>query len=353
LEEAELSLPPVEEFGDGGGVHVAHVSELGGLLRVEEFAVGVEHGEGGNSLLEGNVVLFGYVEVFIEAAYVDVDQEEVLVEEFQVGALVEVNVENLAVTAPVAAEIEDDSLVLEAGLFESGGDFGFGIGFGGIEMFLHCGHWGYRLACDWGWGWGWGSGRRVALASEDGSGGSEREERDGCEERGVAVRRSVRDHGVNLPLRLLEWSGVVDGLPTVEEGGDGFWTGVLELLFAFGIQKISISIDYCEGGDAFGDGHVVFLRDIDIFVHVTDVDVDEDEIFGEEFGVGTLAVVDVEKLAVAAPVAAKVEENAFVLAAGLGEGGGDVGSGVGGLGIEVLVDLIDDLRGGIGRGRYS
>jgi hypothetical protein len=136
LEEAELSLPPVEEVGDGGGVHVAYVSELGGLLRVEELAVGVEDSQGGNSLLQGDVVFFWYVEVFVEAADVDVDQEEVLVEEFEVWALMEVDVENLAVTAPVAAEVEDDSLVLEAGLFESRGDFGFGIGIGGVEMFF-------------------------------------------------------------------------------------------------------------------------------------------------------------------------------------------------------------------------
>ena len=145
----------------------------------------------------------------------------------------------------------------------------------------------------------------------------------------------------------------MDGLPTVEEGGDGFGAGVLELLFAFGVEKISIRVDYGEGGDAFGDGYMVFLRYIDVLVHVTDVDVDEDEIFGEEFGVGALAVVDVEELAVAAPVAAKVEEDAFVLAASLGESGGNVGGGVGGLGVEILVDLIDDLRSGIGHGRYG
>jgi len=150
LEEGELSLPPVEEVGDRGGVHVAHVSELGGLLRVEKLAIGVEDDESGNSLLEGDVVLFGYVEVFIEAADVDVDEEEVLVEEFQVWALMKVDVENLAIAAPVAAEVEDDSLVLEAGLFESRGDFGFRVGFGGVEMFFYCGGRGDWLA--WGRG---------------------------------------------------------------------------------------------------------------------------------------------------------------------------------------------------------
>ena len=78
---------------------------------------------------------------------------------------------------------------------------------------------------------------------------------------------------------------------------------------------------------------------------------DEEEVLFEEFQVGALVEVDVEDLAVAAPVAAEVQDDALVLAAGLGEGGGDVGGRIGGLGVEVLVDLIDDLRGGWRRRR--
>ena len=105
-----------------------------------------------------------------------------------------------------------------------------------------------------------------------------------------------------------------------------------------------------EGGNAFGDGDVVLLRDVDVLVHVTDVDVDDDEVFGEDLGVGTLVIVDVEDLAVTTPVAAEVEEDALVLAAGADEGGGDVGVGVGGLGVEVLVGVRSGLRGRLGRG---
>jgi hypothetical protein len=147
LEKAELSFPPVEELGYGSGIHVAHVAELGGLLGVEKLAVGVEDGESGNSFFKRDVVFFGDVEIFVEAADVDVDEEKVFVEEFQVWGLMEVDVENLAVAAPVAAEVEDNAFVLEAGLLESRSDFGFGIGFGGVEVFLHCGHGGDRLAC--------------------------------------------------------------------------------------------------------------------------------------------------------------------------------------------------------------
>src|SRR5882757_1532993 len=92
-----------------------------------------------------------------------------------------VDVENLAVAAPVAAEVEDDSLVLEAGLFESRGDFPFRVGFGGVEMLLYRRHRGDRLACG-----GWRC-RLVALATEDCSGGSEGEECDRGEERSTPV----------------------------------------------------------------------------------------------------------------------------------------------------------------------
>ena len=70
------------------------------------------------------------------------------------------------------------------------------------------------------------------------------------------------------------------------------------------------------------------------------------EVLGEEFGIGTLAVVVVQNLAVAAPVCAEVEDDAFVLAAGGDHRGGDVGTGVGGLGVEVPVDHEDRLSRG-------
>ena len=67
--------------------------------------------------------LLGDVEVLVEVADIDVDEEEVLVEELEVRGLVEVDVEDLAVAAPVAAEVEDDPLVFEAGLLEGGRRF--------------------------------------------------------------------------------------------------------------------------------------------------------------------------------------------------------------------------------------
>ena len=58
--------------------------------------------------------------------------------------------------------------------------------------------------------------------------------------------------------------------------------------------------------------------------------------FCQQIGVGGLVEVEVEHLAVAAPVAAKVEDHALVLALCLGQPGGDVSRGIGGLGVDVL-----------------
>src|SRR5260370_32415383 len=104
-------------------------------------------------------------------------------------------------------------------------------------------------------------------------------------------------HGGPLPFTIFGGGQGGGRVSTVEEGGDGFGGGVLELLLAFGVEEIAVSVDYGEGGYAFGDGDVVLLRDIDVLVHVTNVDVNEDKVFGEEFGVRTLVIVDVEDLA--------------------------------------------------------
>jgi hypothetical protein len=105
-------LPLLEEGSDRGGIHVTHLLELAVSLAVKEAAVGVQDGEGGDALLERDAVLVGEVGVVVVVADVDVDEDEALVKELDIGLLMEVNVEDLAVAAPVAAEVEDDTLVL-------------------------------------------------------------------------------------------------------------------------------------------------------------------------------------------------------------------------------------------------
>ncbi len=102
----------------------------------------------------------------------------------------EVDVEDLAVAAPVAAEVEDDALVFGAGLLEGGGDVGFGIGFGGVEMLLDRGWGGDGLTfCGFGLAGLLLQPRTEAVAASASKG----EGRDACF---VAVRRGAGDHGV-------------------------------------------------------------------------------------------------------------------------------------------------------------
>ena len=126
-------------------------------------------------------------------------------------------------------------------------------------------------------------------------------------------------------------------LPSLEKRGDGFRGCVLELLLAFGVEKFAVGVENSEGRNALRDGNVVLLRDVDVFIHVADIDVDKNEVFVEELGVGTLVIVDIENLAVAAPVTPKIEQDPFVFGSGTSECCGDVGCGIGCLGVEVLI----------------
>ncbi len=106
-----LWLPLVQKFGYGGRVHFAHGLEFAVLLAVEHVAARVENSESGYAFLQRNLIFLGNVSIAVVAADVDVDQDEVVVQQVEVGLLVEVDVEHLAVSAPVTAEVEDDALV--------------------------------------------------------------------------------------------------------------------------------------------------------------------------------------------------------------------------------------------------
>jgi hypothetical protein len=122
-------LPFLQEVVNGARIHVAHISKLAARLAVDDLTAGLENGEGGNTLFEIDAVLLADVEVLVDvAADVYVDQDEVLVEDGEVFGLVEVEVQDLAVAAPVAAEVEDDAFVLAACGFEGGGDVLAGAG---------------------------------------------------------------------------------------------------------------------------------------------------------------------------------------------------------------------------------
>jgi hypothetical protein len=168
--------------------------------------------------------------------------------------------------------------------------------------------------------------------------------------RGRAGRPPV---GLGFPIGISNWDFQL-GFPVVKELGYGLgchFAHVLELLVSLRKEQFALRVEDSERGYTFVDGNLILLRDLDVVVVLADVDVDQDELLIEQCEVWRLVEVDVEDLAVAAPVAAEVEDDALVFAAGLGECGVDVRRGVGGLGVEVLVDLIDDLRGGLSRRR--
>ena len=78
------------------------------------------------------------------------------------------------------------------------------------------------------------------------------------------------------------------------------------------------------------------LGDVEVGVDVADVDVDLDEVLRQKLGVGALMSVDVEDLAIAAPITTEVYEDALVLAMSLSDGGVEVMLRGGDFGVDVL-----------------
>jgi hypothetical protein len=86
--------------------------------------------------------------------------------------------------------------------------------------------------------------------------------------------------------------------------------------------------------DAFVERDVVLAGDVEIGIHMADVYVDQYEVGLEDGQVLGIVEVDVKHLAIAAPVAAKVEQDALVALRGSSEGCGHVGFGLRGIGID-------------------
>ena len=121
------------------------------MLREDDFAVVVEDSEGWDAV-EVYAAALGDVKVGVNAADIDIDLDEVFGEELGVGALVKVDVEDLAVAAPVASEVYEDTLVGAMGFGDAGFNIFVGVGDGGIEIFLdrwRHGHGDARSVGDW------------------------------------------------------------------------------------------------------------------------------------------------------------------------------------------------------------
>ena len=117
------------------GGHGAGGFEFAAFLTEEKFAVGIEDSEGGNAAIEGDIVFFGEVEIFVLLADIDVHDEKRFVEGRSDFWAVEGLVENMTVEAPVGAKDEEDPLVGSCRGIKSFGDFPGGVGFGGVQVF--------------------------------------------------------------------------------------------------------------------------------------------------------------------------------------------------------------------------
>jgi len=106
------------------------------FLAEEEFAGGIEHGDGGNTAIKGHIVLFGEIEIFVATADVHVDDYEIFFEGGDDFGAVKGFVEGVAVKAPIGAENDKNTFVRGRGGVERFIDFLLGVGGGGIELFF-------------------------------------------------------------------------------------------------------------------------------------------------------------------------------------------------------------------------
>ena len=150
--------------------------------------------------MEIDTTTLGDVEVGVDVADVDVDLDEVLRQKLGVRALMSVDVENLAIAAPVSTEVYEDAFVGAAGFGDAGFEVFFGVRNGGIEIFLdrrRHGHGDARSFGDGRWrGRDGGRGRRRLFASGD-------EER-GCEEDDCDSSAGLADEVRRSHVRFLE-----------------------------------------------------------------------------------------------------------------------------------------------------
>jgi hypothetical protein len=93
------------------------------LLAVEEFAVGIEDRDGRNTILNGNLVFFGDVEILVHLTDVDVGDEEGFAESGSDFGTVEGFVKDVAIETPVAPENEENAFVSGGGGAKNVSDF--------------------------------------------------------------------------------------------------------------------------------------------------------------------------------------------------------------------------------------
>jgi len=140
------------------------------------------------------------------------------------------------------------------------------------------------------------------------------------------------------------------GLPLVKEGEDvfgGHGASGFEFTAPLAEEELAAGIEDGDGGDTAVERDFVFFGDVEILVHLSDVDMDDEERFVE--GGSDFRAVEgfIENMAIETPVAAKDDENTLV-----GSGGGFdsfrdflVGIDVGGIEIFLFVERLAETCG--------
>ena len=122
-----MALPTKQEIGHRARLHPAHGLELTRLLAVEQLTVITEHGDCGDAFVQRNLIVRGDVDIGVIPSNVDVHQNVIGLEQRPVGRIVKVQIENMAIGAPIAAKVQDHAFVGRRGALERGGKVSRGL----------------------------------------------------------------------------------------------------------------------------------------------------------------------------------------------------------------------------------
>src|ERR1700731_1104825 len=106
-----LRLPVIQEFDDVFRADSSCGFEFPLFLADDEFAVGIEDRQAGNSLFERDFVFLGEIEVFVIIPHVYVNHMVVFINERGDFLRMECSVQDMAVIAPIPAKDEEHTFV--------------------------------------------------------------------------------------------------------------------------------------------------------------------------------------------------------------------------------------------------
>src|SRR5690348_3301175 len=101
-------------------------------------------------------------------------------------------------------------------------------------------------------------------------------------------------------------------LPLTEEFGEivvGHGTSVSKLALALGVEKLSARVQHGNGGDAFVDGHAVFLREVEVLVVTAHVNLDHHKVLSDQAGQVRLVHLRIQRMTVRSPVGAEYQHD--------------------------------------------